>query len=65
MRKMIVLLLVIGLIIGTLTAALGLEEVNFNQETSSLGGGDFTDTIGDSIPCGEGGGTGGGGGTPG
>ena len=64
MRKIVVLLLVIGLMMGILTAALGLEEVNFNQETSSLGGGDFTDTIGDSIPCG-GEGTGGGGGTPG
>ena len=64
MRKIVVLLLLVGLMMGTFTTALGLEEVNFNEETSSLSGEDFTDTIGDPLPCG-GEGSGGGGGQPG
>ena len=64
MRKMIVLLLVIGLLVGTLTAVLGENEENLSQDTFSFGEEDSGDPLGDPIPCG-GEGTGGGGGTPG
>jgi hypothetical protein len=65
MRKIVVLLLVIGLLVGTLTAVLGENEENLSQDTFSFGEEDSGDTSpSDPIPCG-GEGTGGGGGTPG
>ena len=64
MRKMIVLLLVVGLLVGTSMAILGLEEEMFGQEIPYSEGEDIEETIGDIVPCG-GGSSGGGGGAPG
>jgi hypothetical protein len=57
MRKIVVLLLV-GLIIGTFTAAECVSEESFSQDTFSFG--EFSeDPIGDPLPCGGEGGGGG------
>lgn len=65
MRKVLVVLLVIGFIIGTYSVVEGLceessvEQVDFSVENLS------EDDLGDPIPCGGGGGGGAGGGQPG
>ena len=64
MRKMIVLLLVVGLIIGTITAVAGEFEENFSQNTFSFDGEDLGDALGGLVLCG-GGDNDGGGGVPG
>ena len=63
MRKILVLLLVVGLLVGTSVAILSLEETS-GQEISYFEGEDIEETIGDPLPCG-GGSSGGGGGAPG
>ncbi|MBU7016706.1 MAG: hypothetical protein HXS44_04310 [Theionarchaea archaeon] len=63
MRKIVVLLLVAGLIIGTFTAVASENEENFSQIMFSFEG-DLEDTVGDPVLCG-GGSDGGGGGAPG
>ena len=63
MRKILVLLLVVGLLVGTSVAILSLEEMS-GQEISHFEGEDIEETIGDIVPCG-GGSSGGGGGQPG
>lgn len=65
MRKIVVLLLLVGLFVGTFTAVLGENEENFSQDTFSFAEEDFGDTSpSNPVPCG-GEGTGGGGGVPG
>ncbi|MBU7046920.1 MAG: hypothetical protein HXS54_10855 [Theionarchaea archaeon] len=65
MRKMIVLLLVLGLLIGTFTAVMNVSEENPGQDMLPFGGEDFGDPLGDPLPCGGGDNDGGGGGVPG
>ena len=64
MRKIVVLLLVVGLLAGTSMAILGLEEEMSGQEISYFEGENIEETIGDPVPCG-GGSSGSGGGAPG
>jgi hypothetical protein len=56
MRKIVVLLLVVGLMMGTFTAAECVSEESSSQDTFSFG--EFSeDPPGDPLPCGgEGGG---------
>jgi len=65
MRKIVVLLLVLGLLIGTFTAVLNVSEENPGQDMLPFSEEDFTDTIGDTVICGGGDNDGGGGGVPG
>ncbi|MBU7016708.1 MAG: hypothetical protein HXS44_04320 [Theionarchaea archaeon] len=64
MRKMIVLLLVIGLFVGTFATDLSGCEESFSQETFSFSEENSADSLGDPLPC-SGEGSGGGGGQPG
>ena len=64
MRKILVLLLVLGLLVGTFATAEYVDKENFNQETFSFTEGFLAGSLGDPIPC-NGGGDGGGGGQPG
>ena len=60
MRKILVILLVVGLLIGTSCVVEDLKKNSDGEEICFDG--DYPDTIGDPIPCGgsEGGGSGGG-----
>ena len=65
MRKVLVILLVIGFMIGTFSVVGGLCEES-SVEYMDLSNGDLSeDDLGDPIPCGGGGGGGAGGGQPG
>jgi len=65
MRKLITLLLVIGVLAGTFAVVANVcEEYSFNEHTDFTDDEPTGDGIGDLAPCG-GGETGGGGGTPG
>ena len=65
MRKMIVLLLVVGLLVGTSMAILGLEEEMSGQNISYFDEEVFIQNTGNPVPCDGGGSSGGGGGQPG
>ncbi|MBU7048005.1 MAG: hypothetical protein HXS54_16320 [Theionarchaea archaeon] len=64
MRKMIVLLLVIGLLVGAFISVAGESEENLSQNTFSFDGEDLGDPLGGLVLCG-GGDNDGGGGVPG
>ncbi len=64
MRKILVMLLVVGLLIGTFCAIEGLKEIQDGEDV--VFDEDYTDALNNLVPCGgEGGGGGGGGGQPG
>jgi len=65
MRKVLVILLVIGFIIGTYSVVEGLCEESSVEQQDFSGEDSPEDGLGDPIPCGGGGGSGGGGGQPG
>jgi hypothetical protein len=65
MRKVLVILFVIGFIIGTFSVIEELCEELSSEQMDSLDGDVSENGAGDSVPCGEGGGSGGGGGQPG
>ena len=65
MRKLLIVLLVVGLFLGTFTVIESVDEDLDGDESALFDEGDFGEMVGDSIPCGEGGGSGGGGGCPG
>jgi len=65
MKKVLILLLVVGVLIGTFTAVEVLCE-NSSQENVDFPSDSFAGAgYGDPAPCGEGGPVGGGGGAPG
>ena len=63
MRKILAVLLVVGLLIGTFCIPECFETSSVGEEIGSDA--DYPDTVGDPIPCGGGEGGGGGGGQPG
>ena len=67
MRRALIVLLVIGMLIGTFAAIEGVsEEQSLNKHTDFSGDEGFGGDSGNPAPCGgDGGGTGGGGGIPG
>lgn len=64
MRKLLVLLLVVGFLIGALSVVEELCEESSLEQVDFSDGEESTNNYGDPAPCG-GGGTGGGGGQPG
>jgi hypothetical protein len=52
MRKIIVLLLVIGFLVGTYAVIGELEEYSFQEHTEFSGGEGFEEGLGGSAPCG-------------
>ena len=55
MRKIIVLLLVIGFLAGICAIIGELEEYSFQEHTEFSGGEGFEEELGDPTPCGGGG----------
>jgi len=65
MRKVLVILLVIGFIIGTYSVVEGLCEESSVEQEDFLDGDTPESVVGDLTPCGGGEGSGAGGGQPG
>lgn len=65
MNKVLILLLVVGILVGTVAAIEGICEEYSSIETVDVSGEESGDGLGDPVPCGGGGGDGAGGGTPG
>ena len=65
MRKLLIVLLAVGLFIGTFTAIESVDEDLDGDESPLLDEEDSAEAVGGPIPLGEGGGSGGGGGCPG
>ena len=55
MRKIIVLLLVIGFLAGTCAVACGFEEYSLQKCTEFLDNDGYGEVLGDPAPCGDGG----------
>ena len=55
MRKIIVLLLVIGFLAGTCAVACGFEECSFRKSTEFSGNDGYGEVLGGPAPCGGGG----------
>ena len=64
MRKMLIILLVAGLLIGIFCAVESFDEISDGKHVS-FDGEDYIETTGDPAPCGGEGGGGSGGGLPG
>lgn len=65
MRKVLVLLLMVGILIGTVSVVEEISEEGSNEYVEFSGDKVLGDDPGDVVPCGGGEGTGSGGGTPG